>query len=129
MASAPIITVPSAQGQGLRVDATGGSFALREWAGSGPAVLHVHNADDEAWHVLAGRLRFRFADRNVEVGPGTTVFVPAGVAHTFQALTGDTRYLVILPPRVLALIEALHDVRGIDEQRAVYRRFESEILE
>jgi len=42
----------------------------------------VHRSDDEAWHVLEGRLRFRFADFEVDVGPGTTVFVPAGVGAT-----------------------------------------------
>src|SRR5262249_31191984 len=66
--------------------ATGESFAIREWRGSGPAKLHVHHADDEAWHVLEGVLRFRFDDRMVDVGAGETVFVPAGVPHTYAAL-------------------------------------------
>jgi mannose-6-phosphate isomerase-like protein (cupin superfamily) len=66
--------------------ATGQSFAIREWRGSGPARLHVHHADDEAWHVLEGVLRFRFADREVEVGAGETAFVPDGVAHTYEAI-------------------------------------------
>jgi hypothetical protein len=43
-----------------RFVATGQSFAIREWHGSGPAALHVHHVDDEAWHVLEGTLRFRF---------------------------------------------------------------------
>ncbi|MGA7989514.1 MAG: hypothetical protein WCB51_14085 [Candidatus Dormiibacterota bacterium] len=33
-----------------RVEAPGDSFVIREWWGSGPAELHVHHADDEAWH-------------------------------------------------------------------------------
>jgi len=46
-------------------------------------MLHVHHADDEAWHVLKGELTFRYAGRSETVGPGTTVFVPAGIAHTY----------------------------------------------
>ncbi len=71
----PIITEPSAL-----AFADGGSFCLREWQGSGPAVLHVHREDDEAWHVLEGTLRLTFGDRQVEVAARAIVFVPAGVA-------------------------------------------------
>ena len=55
--------------------AAGASFEIHEWRGSSPATLHVHHADDEAWHVLAGELTFRYADRSEIVGTGRTVFV------------------------------------------------------
>jgi mannose-6-phosphate isomerase-like protein (cupin superfamily) len=58
------------------LSAAGASFEIHEWRGSGPAALHVHHADDEAWHVLQGELTFRYADRSETAGPGTTVFVP-----------------------------------------------------
>jgi mannose-6-phosphate isomerase-like protein (cupin superfamily) len=83
-----------------RFAATGNSFAIREWRGSGPAKLHVHHEDDEAWHVLDGVLRFRFLDRQVDVPAGETVCVPAGVAHTYEAI--QARYLVVLTPRLVA---------------------------
>ena len=38
-------------------------FAIHGWRGSGPATLHVHHSDDEAWHVLDGDPIFRYADR------------------------------------------------------------------
>ena len=110
-----------------RFIATGQSFAIREWRGSGPAKLHVHEADDEAWHVLEGTLRFRFRDRTVDVGAGETVFVPAGVAHTYEAL--DARYLVFLTPRLVALIEQLQKERDPVAQAAIYRAHSSELLE
>ncbi len=50
--------------------AAGASFEIHEWRGSGPATLHVHNSDDEAWHVLAGELIFRYSDRTEIAGPG-----------------------------------------------------------
>src|SRR5690349_11639359 len=63
------------------IAATGGSFDVHEWSGSGAGYLHVHHADDEAWHVLEGTLTFRFKDKQIEATAGTTVFVPAGVPH------------------------------------------------
>jgi mannose-6-phosphate isomerase-like protein (cupin superfamily) len=38
------------------IAATGQSFDIHEWSGSGPATLHIHHADDEAWYVLEGTL-------------------------------------------------------------------------
>ena len=108
--------------------ATGRSFCLHEWHGSGPAALHVHHADDEAWHVLEGELQFRYADGTQVAGPGTTIFVPAGKAHTYIAGPG-ARYLIILTPRLSALIAALQADRDPAHQKEIYQRFESELLE
>jgi uncharacterized cupin superfamily protein len=111
-----------------RFSASGSSFAIHEWRGSGPATLHVHHRDDEAWHILDGELTFRYADRSETVGPGTTVFVRAGVAHTYSA-GDDARYLIVLTPRLSALIAALQADRDPAHQREIYRRFDSEVLE
>ena len=108
--------------------AKGNTFSIHEWRGSGPATLHVHHSDDEAWHVLDGELTFRYADRTETVGPGTTVFVPAGVAHTYTAGPG-ARYLIVLTPRIGALIAALQSDRDPAHQHEIYRRFDSELLE
>ncbi len=108
--------------------AAGTSFEIHEWRGSGPATLHVHHADDEAWHVLEGELTFRYADRSETVGPGTTVFVRTGTAHTFTAAAG-ARYLIILTPRLSALIAALQADRDPAHQSEIYKRFDSELLE
>jgi len=125
----PIIADVSSRGADAagRFAAVGRSFAIHEWRGSGPAALHVHRADDEAWHVLEGTLRFRFADRVVDVGPGGTVFVPAGVAHTYDALSA--RYLIILTPRLAALIAELQQTPDRSQHVAVYQKHESELLE
>jgi len=88
----------------------------------------VHYADDEAWHVLDGELTFRYVDRTEVAGPGTTVFVPAGVAHTYSA--GEAaRYLIILTPRLKALISALQADPEPAHRAEIYRRFESKVLE
>jgi mannose-6-phosphate isomerase-like protein (cupin superfamily) len=108
--------------------AVGISFGIHEWRGSGPAALHVHHSDDEAWHVLDGELAFRYIDRTEIVCTGMTVFVPAGVAHTYTA-GNDARYLIVLTPRLSALIAALQVDRDASHQHEIYRRFESELLE
>ena len=108
--------------------AAGVSFEIHEWRGNGPATLHVHNSDDEAWHVLEGELTFRYADRTETAGPGTTVFVTSGVAHTYTA-GSHARYLIILTPRLKALIAALSIDRDPAHQHEIYRRFDSTLLE
>src|SRR5437016_3323319 len=108
--------------------ASGKSFSIHEWRGSGPAALHVHHSDDEAWHVLDGELTFRYADRMEIAAAGATVFVPAGVAHTYTAGAGS-RYLIILTPRLSALISALQADREPAHQHEIYRQFDSELLE
>ena len=115
-------------GQQAPISAIGGSFDIYEWSGSGPDYLHVHHSDDEAWHVLEGTLTFKFTDKIVQAPAGTTVFVPAGVPHSYYEAHGPTRYLIILTPRLRDLISALHAV-PIKEHSEIMRRFDSEILE
>jgi len=120
---------PGAPGVGVR----GMSLAIEDWAAEGEAhevaPLHVHRADDEAWYVISGALRFRFADDVITAVAGSTVLVPAGVAHTFgNAGPQPSRYLIILPARLDQLIAELHEAEP-GEYPAIYRRHESELLE
>lgn len=110
------------------ISVTGLTFDIHEWSGSGPDYLHIHHSDDEAWHILEGTLTFRFRDRTVEAPAGTTVFVPAGVAHTYYEAAGPTRYLIIMTPRLRALIAALHKAPR-QEHHTIMRQFASEVVE
>src|SRR6476646_1772670 len=110
------------------IAAIGTSFDVHEWSGSGPDYLHVHYSDDEAWHILEGTLTFRFIDREVPAPAGSTVFVPAGVAHAYYEAHGPTLYLIIMTPHLRALIAALHEAPR-DQHPSIMRRFDSEILE
>ena len=125
----PTIKLPEAGGAQppARFAATGGTFSVKEWRGSGPATLHVHHADDEAWHVLEGTLHFRFTDGEVDVPAGGTVFVPAGVAHTYSAT--DARYLIVLTPRLEALIAELQSTHDPAAQSGIYAKYQSTLLE
>jgi mannose-6-phosphate isomerase-like protein (cupin superfamily) len=45
---------------------------------------HVHPAQEERFHVLAGRMTFRRGWRRVVAEAGETVVVPAGTVHRFE---------------------------------------------
>lgn len=103
-------------------------MVVEEWQGSGPGCLHIHHEDDEAWHILDGTLTFRFLDETILARPGTTVLIPAGVAHDYFETEGPCRYLMIMTPRIKALVTALHAVgSGCDPD--IYRQFASEVVE
>jgi mannose-6-phosphate isomerase-like protein (cupin superfamily) len=111
----------------------GAHLVIREWPATGidheVAPLHVHDADDEAWHVITGALRFRLADRVLIAEAGATVLIPAGTAHTFGNAGPDpSRYVFILPKRLDELINRLHQVDAA-EHAAVYVQHASRLLE
>ena len=47
----------------------------------GEFVWHHHEAEDEMFLVLKGRLLMKFRDREVRVEPGEFIVVPRGVEH------------------------------------------------
>jgi hypothetical protein len=120
----PIIAGPGSPA----IAAVGTSLVIHEWTGSGPSYLHIHRSDDEAWHVLEGSLRFRFADGEVEAPAGTTVFVPAGLAHTYRE-TEPSRYLIFLTPRLDRLIAKLRRLPDGPELRATLAEFDTALAE
>jgi mannose-6-phosphate isomerase-like protein (cupin superfamily) len=121
-----------------RLGSGGGDFAVVEWSdpGDGPwewiAPLHVHHADDEAWYVLEGSLRFRLGDEEFEVGPGGGAFAPRGTPHAYgNARRKPARYLLITTPAILALVDELHAPHPEGEApdyREIFARYDSELL-
>jgi hypothetical protein len=131
VAGSMIISPQDGNAPGLAV--RGASLVIEDWPAEGlaseVAPLHVHHGDDEAWHVVSGALRFRFAGEVVIARAGSTVLVPAGVAHTFgNAGPEPSRFIIILPARLAELISLLHEANR-PEHAAIYRRYESELLE
>jgi mannose-6-phosphate isomerase-like protein (cupin superfamily) len=113
-------------------------FVIVEWSDSGRgewewiAPLHVHHADDEAWYVLEGTLRFRLGDDEIEAGPGSAVFAPRGMPHAYgNAGTELARYLLVLTPKIRALVDELHAPLDGDEPMdysTIFRKYDSELL-
>jgi len=82
-------------------EATGGAFGLLETfirAGSSPP-RHVHHREDESFWVITGHVRFRAGTEEFLGGPGSFVFLPRDVPHTF-VVEGDedAHMLTLLTP-------------------------------
>jgi len=98
---------------------TGGSFAaglLRAEPMSGPP-LHLRTHEDEWFYILKGQLAFEVGDRCFIAVPGTSVFAPREVPHTWQNFTGEVaEALAVLTPADIeedfpeAVIETLESV-------------------
>jgi quercetin dioxygenase-like cupin family protein len=58
--------------------------------------LHVHQTEDEIFHVLEGELRVRAGDTDLRLGAGETILAPKGVPHTYRVESHEgARWLVI----------------------------------
>ena len=84
----------------------------------GEFVWHHHEAEDELFLVLSGRLRMEFRDGAQEVGPGEFIIVPHGVEHRPVAVE-ETSLLLFEPLGVLNTGNVTHptltapvDMRG-----------------
>jgi mannose-6-phosphate isomerase-like protein (cupin superfamily) len=112
----PGLDVVAARLDGQVLAPAGSKLVLAEWVapasvGEEPlyqAPLHLHQ-EDEAWYVLAGTLRVRVGDEQVEVAAGGAAIVPGGVAHTFWNPSPEpARFVLVMGARTYALIQALH---------------------
>ena len=91
------------------------------------APLHVHYRDDEAWYVLSGTLGFRLGDDEFHANAGSAVLARRGTPHTYRnAGKTEAEYLLVMPPRIAQLIDAIH--RPNADVAEVFRTHASEIL-
>jgi hypothetical protein len=124
-----VLREPTIAGPGFGpASAAGDTMVIREWTDSGPSYLHIHHRDDEGFHVLEGCLRFRFEHGEVEAPAGTTVFVPAGLAHTYRVVE-PSRYLIFLTPRLDRLIARLRSLEDRSQLRSTLAEFDTEMVE
>ena len=79
---------------------TGGHYALIESLspkGAEPP-RHIHRREDETFYVLEGEITFYVGDETYEATPGTFVFAPRGVPHSYTFETDVIRMLVLVAP-------------------------------
>jgi mannose-6-phosphate isomerase-like protein (cupin superfamily) len=62
----------------------------------GEFVWHAHEAEDELFLVLRGRLRLQFRDGELLVDPGELVIVPRGVEH--RPVADEETHVLLLEP-------------------------------
>jgi mannose-6-phosphate isomerase-like protein (cupin superfamily) len=68
---------------------------------SGEFIWHHHDAEDELFLVLRGRLRMRLRDADREIGPGEFIVVPRGIEHCPVALSPEVHVLLLEPKGTL----------------------------
>ena len=50
---------------------------------------HTHSREDEAIYVTSGLLTVEVGRQHHQVGPGSLIWLPRGIPHTFANLTGE----------------------------------------
>jgi quercetin dioxygenase-like cupin family protein len=94
--------------------------------GGGPPPLHTHPAS-EFFYTLEGTVTYFREDDVISGGPGTSAFIPGGVAHTYRNLTDEpARYIAVLSPGGQMqdfLVEAGAAERSPDEVLAIGERY------
>jgi mannose-6-phosphate isomerase-like protein (cupin superfamily) len=110
---------------------TGGAFEVIEYQGNAACPPpHVHREREECIQVLAGRFTFTIGHEEIEVAPGSWVFVPRGTRHGFTS-SADARALILVCPAGLEgffaeLGTGLAEGLTTEEIRAVLKgRFDS----
>lgn len=97
--------------------------------GEGPP-LHVHLREDEVVYVVEGCLLFRLDDGLHEMPAGSFVFIPRGVAHTWQSASdGPTRFLFAFTPGSPGMerfFERSAELPGAIRGREAFPRFASD---
>ena len=81
-------------------DETRGQFALMEQVarrGNVPP-RHIHHREDETFYVVEGEMTFYVGDETIKATPGTMVFAPRDVAHSFSIDSDQVRMLVMVAP-------------------------------
>lgn len=107
---------------------TGGNFSvglLQAQPMSGPP-LHVHTREDEWFYVLKGEFTFRVGSKRLTAGPGTSVFAPLDVPHTWQNCTNDVAEALIMvtPPQFEAFfLEAARGQLSPEELEALLNQY------
>ncbi len=59
---------------------------------------HIHTREDEAFYVLEGEITYYVADKVIHATPGTYVYAPRGIEHTFKLNTEQAKVLVSVYP-------------------------------
>jgi mannose-6-phosphate isomerase-like protein (cupin superfamily) len=80
--------------------ATGGAMSVFRATmpeGFGPP-RHIHTREDEVFLVEEGEAVFDIDGRIMTAGPGTTVYMPRGVPHTFRVQSPVARMLGVMTP-------------------------------
>ena len=79
---------------------TRGQFALIEAVGRRGNVPppHIHHKEDEIFYILEGEIVFSVTGRTIKGTPGTMIFLPRDVRHSFTIESERYRMLMLITP-------------------------------
>ena len=114
----------------VRGDETDGNvFAFESTVapGEGPP-LHVHPEADEVVYALQGTFRFQLDGEVREAPTGSFMFIPRGVAHTWQNVGDEPArlFVVFTPAGMEAFFVRFSEHAGEASPEEAFRRFGSE---
>ena len=74
------------------------NFVLRRFVMEAGGGIPVHtNEVEHEQYVLRGRARVRIGDEDHRVGPDDSVYIPAGVPHSYEVTEGPFEFLCVVP--------------------------------
>src|SRR5688572_6441235 len=93
----------------LTTNNTGGSIAMCEFDNKDTTdwnwvPFHVHTQEDEIWYVLEGELTFKIGKQLRPAGPGSVVFGPRNMMHSYRISKAPAKYLLMLTPAGIDLL-------------------------
>lgn len=110
------VVVPSGEGYKLGTGSwklttnnTGGSIAMCEFNNKDTTdwnwvPSHVHTREDEIWYVVEGELTFKIGNQLRSAGPGSVVFGPRNMMHSYRISKAPAKYLLMLTPAGIDLL-------------------------
>ena len=96
---------------------TGGALSIIELCDKpgGGAPMHIHEREDETFHVIEGEYEFTCGGETFIAKPGATVFGPRGIAHGYRYL-GDTPGKLLLVVTPSGIEDWFAEVGELEEQ-------------
>ncbi len=83
-------------------------FVLRRFIMQKGGGMPLHtNLVEHQQYVLKGRAKIRIGDAVHEVSPDTTLFIPAGMPHSYEVVEGPFEFICVVPnkPDKVSLVE------------------------
>jgi quercetin dioxygenase-like cupin family protein len=83
-------------------------FAMRRFTmGEGGGMPRHTNTVEHEQYVLRGRGRVAIGDKVYEVGPDDVLYIPAGVAHSYEVIEAPFEFLCMVPnaPDEIEIVE------------------------